>query len=632
MAEEGGKYTRSSLVMGLNFLFFFLGLLVIDVIENTMWFNYTLVIITFFIAFLVVVGLSFLNRSPIGGIIIGLSLSGSYWIGFITGLLINFRFSSSIEPLKLFGPYASYVTGAFSTLGLFFGLLGFISEQLFFENPNLEAYIFRDYWSNVFSLGKNNRREIRNLDQRMRRAHVTAKDWWRQQFHRVKQAKPELIFVYQTTGKTEKAKPTAKEEKIGDVFDIASGQRIYDNLIDPSDLLGLYKPLIISVPSVSNKVGRWRRLALEEFVSRFLAWFINSRAMWVSYLIISAIFIYSLYSHFDKLVQSYGGYLLSTDQQAILLTGAIISILTLYFALRFHNLSHLVFEKRPDERLIIFSIYLILFLFYELCYQVIVSIDLVILNTVTLFDIGPAPWIISIQWLTLFTLILFLSYVFIHRESEVTNVYLYDDIQKTELNNSTMPYKDNKEKPYWLKNDGTDLYWVLRFMYYWRYELALIPHPDWERVEVWVDARTGDAKWIVSDYHYRELWYKVEGDLRNKGLHVGFLTNFHTPMPFVTKDEIDTFTDILKQSKIALLRILLGGKIRINETKKTNRNHPPDWINQYGLKGLAANFCSDLNWCYWRYPRGIDNYNKYLNYPSTLTEEQPPATETDTSD
>jgi hypothetical protein len=236
------------------------------------------------------------------------------------------------------------------------------------------------------------------------------------------------------------------------------------------------------------------------------------------------------------------------------------------------------------------------------------------------------------EYLSLFTVILFLTYIFIHRETEVSNVYLYDDGEKTELSNSTTPFKDSKDKPYWLKNDGTGLYWVLRFMYFWRYELAKVPHPDWERVEVWVDARTGDAKWIVSDYHYRELWYKVEGDLRNKGLHVGFLTNFHTPIPFVSEEEIDTFTDIIEQSKKALLRLLISGKIDIGVTKKTERNHPPHWIEKNGLKGLAANFCSDLNWCYWRYPWGIDNYSKYLSYPSTVSEEQPISTVTNVGD
>ena len=103
------------------------------------------------------------------------------------------------------------------------------------------------------------------------------------------------------------------------------------------------------------------------------------------------------------------------------------------------------------------------------------------------------------------------------------------------------------------------------------------------------------------------------------------MTNFHTPIPFVTEEEIIKFHKVLEQGKKALIRMLVDGKIEIGETNKTeyHEKHPPDWIERYGLKGLAANFCSDLNWCYWRYPWGIDNYSKYLTYPSTVYEEQP---------
>jgi hypothetical protein len=422
-----------------------------------------------------------------------------------------------------------------------------------------------------------------------------------------------------------KGKSTTREEKIGDVFDIASGQRFYDDVVDPGDLIGVYRPSILSIPAISNKIGGGRRLALEELITRFLGWFIKSKALWVSYLVVSVLFTYSLLNYFEGLVHSQGGVLMETDRLSLIITSVILSVLTIYFVFRFHDLSLELFDKRPDERTLVFSIYIILYLFYGLYYQVIVSIDQVMLNQASLFDVGPVPWIISIEWLGSFTIILALAYIFIHRESEISNVYLYDDRPNTDSQSPIVSYKDATDKPYWLKSDGTDLYWVLRFMYYWRYEISIIPHPDWERIEVWVDARTGDAKWIVSDYHYRELWYKVEGDLRNKGLHVGFLTNFHTPIPFVTAEEIDTFTSILEQSKKALLSIFISGKIEIGEIKKTSylQKHPPSWIERYGLKGLAANFCGNLNWCYWRYPWGIDNYTKYLTYPSTVIDEQP---------
>jgi hypothetical protein len=233
-----------------------------------------------------------------------------------------------------FGPYALYVSTAFSALGLFFGLLGFMTERLFVENPVIETYIFRDYWSNVFSLGKNNRREMQQLDQKMTRAHIMAKDWWRQQIHRVKQTKPELIYVNETTAKI-KGESTTREEKIGDVFDIASGQRLYDDVVDPGDLIGVYRPSILSIPAISNKIGGGRRLALEELVTRFLGWFIKSKALWVSYLAVSALFTYSLLYYFEGLVHSQGVVLMETDRQSLIITSVFLSALTIYFVFRF---------------------------------------------------------------------------------------------------------------------------------------------------------------------------------------------------------------------------------------------------------------------------------------------------------
>ena len=65
--------------------------------------------------------------------------------------------------------------------------------------------------------------------------------------------------------------------------------------------------------------------------------------------------------------------------------------------------------------------------------------------------------------------------------------------------------------------------------------------------------------------------------------------------------------------------------MEIAEAKKPiyNKQHPPEWVEKFGLKGLTADFCSNLNWCYWRYPWGIDNFSKYITYPSTVIDEQP---------
>jgi hypothetical protein len=137
------------------------------------------------------------------------------------------------------------------------------------------------------------------------------------------------------------------------------------------------------------------------------------------------------------------------------------------------------------------------------------------------------------------------------------------------------------------------------------------------------------VKWVVSDYHYRELWYKVEGDIADEGLVVGFLTNFHTPIPFIKNADIQTITSILKQSGRNLVSLLLRGKIDVGENlisteeETWTRIHPDHWIEKFGLTGIAASFCSKLKWSYWRYPWGTDNIQKYSSYPSVKPDEQP---------
>ena len=118
-------------------------------------------------------------------------------------------------------------------------------------------------------------------------------------------------------------------------------------------------------------------------------------------------------------------------------------------------------------------------------------------------------WFVWTSWFIPLSIILSLGYIFIHREVEVVNTYFYDN-RGTKSKRETNPvYKDSSDEPFWLKEEAIKGFWVIRFMYFWRYELAKVPHSDWERIELWFDSENGRLKWVVSDYHYRELWYEV---------------------------------------------------------------------------------------------------------------------------
>ncbi|MFX1243736.1 MAG: hypothetical protein ACFE8F_02175 [Promethearchaeota archaeon] len=86
----------------------------------------------------------------------------------------------------------------------------------------------------------------------------------------------------------------------------------------------------------------------------------------------------------------------------------------------------------------------------------------------------------------------------------------------------------------WLEADA---YWVYRYVWYWPLEITFpLPHSDWERADIWINARTGNIEWITSDYHWRELWYENSVKVREVNPIIDFLFNWNTPEPLTVKD------------------------------------------------------------------------------------------------
>ena len=248
------------------------------------------------------------------------------------------------------------------------------------------------------------------------------------------------------------------------------------------------------------------------------------------------------------------------------------------------------------------------------------------------------------------TIFLGIGYIFINREIEVVNTYFYDNRSNTLGFTKISPFIIAKDEPPWLKKDHIDFFWVFRFMYYWRSEITYVPHDDWERVEIWVDAKNGDVKWIVSDYHYRELWYKVEQELNN--IYIKFFINWHTPIPIIDQSDIISISKILEKNSIThATKSLVTGKIpeidkyvddntRPSKTLKIewNKYHNAKWISEYQIDELPkfipilpSEFCSKLPWKFWRYPFGVKNPRKrewYKNLQHRSTGPYPPPIET----
>jgi hypothetical protein len=358
---------------------------------------------------------------------------------------------NSLQVIRLYGPGALSSVLAFTSIGMFFGLVGYIFDKYFLEKPIEEAFIFRDYWSNVYLMGKNRRRELSELDQKLVFRvpwSLSVHHWWDRLTQEITEKKPELIF-----NRTKRSQKTT-----GEVYDTNTGRRVADTVIDPLYLLAKYRPSLLNMPSLSHGIGVGRRLALEEMISRFLGWFIGSRYLIYAYIAVSLItsgFIIRYYRvvlglYFIEVFTRWGtlhNWLSNLMDVLYVLGGCIFfSGLILFFVNKWKNLSSKLYEERPDERTLIFSVYLCFMLGYWMSYRFVTKPPYILFGG----DFAGS-WFLWTKWFTLLTFILGLSYVFIHRESEVSNIYLYDVRGKPgEEGDDIYPYHSVNDEPYWV--------------------------------------------------------------------------------------------------------------------------------------------------------------------------------------
>ena len=626
-----GKYARYGSVTLCGLLLFFLG-------SSLPFQTNFMALVSLFAIVLLTVAMSYGNRTPVGGFFFGWFTSTSFLLGFFLMVCVWELTTSHpyiigpvgkewglfllTEVLASQGPGMLSAVFAFTSIGLFFGLLGYVFGHISLHVSVTQPRVFRDYWSSIHLLGKSDRREYNHLDRKLSSWSFRKKGWWRRLVERLTEPQSDLVYVPHRT------KKSSPEFGMGDLFDLSSGRMIGSDLIDPSDLTSKYRPLVLKGAETSSSPTGVRRLAFEGLLSRFLEWLIPSRAIWIFYLLLSALLISSVYVVWTSNLAGYTysegmGYTVVVEYPAVV-SAVIASVVTLFFVWRWRKASRKLLERRPDEKVLIFIVYVILALLYGFYFEV-------ILNPPAVPESWVGSWLIWTRWMLLLAILLGFGYICIHRECEVVNTYFYDNSSRTSNVARVSPFKAPDDEPFWLKEEKVKAYWVLRFMYFWRYEVAKIPHSDWERVEIWVDAEKGTVKWVVSDYHYRELWYKVKEGLHL--LYVNFFLNFHTPVPVADLSEVESVSRVFSQPVRSLIKTMVTGKgpdtiEYLREPLKTIPKswadlHPADWISSYGLPNLAAGFCSRLPWTYWRYPHGLEKAERYLEEPAAVPEDQP---------
>ncbi|UCC33472.1 MAG: hypothetical protein JSW53_00205 [Candidatus Bathyarchaeota archaeon] len=599
-----------------GFLIFFLGFVA--------FYTFVTAFISLLIIVLLTVGVSYMNRSPLGGLVLGVFTSSVFILGFF---LMGCIWESPLNFLQYmlgFGLFEHIKWGllsailAIASVGLFFGTLGYVFEHISLRDSVTQLHVFRDYWSNIHLLGKSTKREYGTLDRRLSSWSFRRRRWWKSLVEKITEPQSDLVF-------SRRSKKDASESGRGDLFDLSSGRMVGQDLVDPLDLISKYRPFVLKATEVSSSSTGVRRIAFENLIARFLGWFMPSRLVWLVYFSLSGLLICSVYLYALTHVFFVG------VEYSVVVAAITTSIPLLGFVWRWRNASRELFERRPDERILIFSVYVILALLYGFFFLAITNPPDIYIG----FPFIPERWIVawSVWTASFLTLTLFLSfgYICIHRESEVVNTYFYNDDPSKSSASQVSPFRETHDAPFWLKEDKGKKYWVLRFMYFWRYEVAKVPHSDWERVEVWVNAQTGAVKWVVSDYHYRELWYKVEGSLSK--LYVDFLINFHTPIPVIEQAEVESISHVFGETNRSLMGMVTTGKAsEISENLRARLEkfskiwsdlHPREWIRRYGLSGLAAGFCSTLPWTYWRYPNGLERAEEYRERPAAQPSDQP---------
>jgi len=241
------------------------------------------------------------------------------------------------------------------------------------------------------------------------------------------------------------------------------------------------------------------------------------------------------------------------------------------------------------------------------------------------------PWVEPINLpIMVLASVVYVSLLASHVISEATaeledgsaTIYLYDGKRPDKC------YNHPGDIPRWLE---AKVYWVLRYLFKWRCELTVnkdfpfihLKIPDLERVEVWLDAKTGAVEWIVSDYHWRELWYKAGPNLRV--IRAWIFPNFHTPRPLTIETEGK-----------GELRDLYVQEHRLKQAWKNHKLehtlllHPKHWIALQIRESTLSPIVDELStlwWDKWRYPHGLDNdyYRKEDGEYHAAVGDQPPS-------
>ena len=201
-------------------------------------------------------------------------------------------------------------------------------------------------------------------------------------------------------------------------------------------------------------------------------------------------------------------------------------------------------------------------------------------------------------------------------------------------------YREGHE-PYWLEGK---YYWVWRYVHLAPAELLKFWEKDWERLEIWIRAdgdKRGRLEYVVTDFHYRELWFGYDKITRKKArdYHQAVLERdvdtserltwlvevdmdivFHTPSIkgiYLTRGKRLS----IGRRILSVLTVMWNKPIKENPEKYKRRIEHLEIEGTGFLEDVPEHFRTlvtrqllDLPWTYWRFPRGARSARQLLVY------------------
>jgi hypothetical protein len=275
-------------------------------------------------------------------------------------------------------------------------------------------------------------------------------------------------------------------------------------------------------------------------------------------------------------------------------------------------------------------------MFDDLLTATVAPLPLIAITRIVRISQGFKGFVIAVVGLAL--VIYLVEWFFIPR-SLPPALHFYVNDPKSRL----FPYRRGQE-PYWLKGK---FYWVWRFVNLAPAELIKFWEKDWERLEVWVRAdgeEKGRIEWIVSDWHYRELWFTYESFIRSRAQQANRtildrVLNSDERLTWVVETDMDLVfhSPVVRGIHLTRGRHLSFGRrlvsIFLAIVRKRAKDRPDRYsqnLELFEMRGgrfledmpehfrmAAARKLLSMPWSYWRFPHGANTSKKFFVYGGT---------------